>query len=507
MSIPSFALALQCKLRRFARSAGGNMTLIGTLAAIPVIGAAGVAIDYARVSRVHDKMQMVVDGAALAAVSAKNLSGTNAQKSAARITIATNYLNNGFKELSDARLLGAPSVSASGTSVAITARAEVKGSFTNVLDAISSSSEIGNGGGGDKAGQPVSRKYGITVSANATAKSGAQSLCMLVLNPTDSQSLQIQGTADLYAPNCAVQVNSTNNAGLYENGNATLTAKLICVTGGYSGSGYYPYLPKTGTTDCKAMDDPLATKFLSDYNTAYAAATASGPVTCFKTGLKCQYDGYSKTNKKYAPLSFSGNSSVTTLQPGIYDGGIDVKAGATVKLAAGTYFIQNGTFSTRQATVMNADSGGVTIIMTEPTAGTKVTNSTQTRIDIQAQTNLTLKAPASGAFAGIVIAQHPNSITSTSKTTANSVIGGGIMSVTGIVYYPKNILYVTGSGAGTVANPEKIATEDPQFAIVADKVYIEGNGQIRLGGAADAAASGLPALPVIGSGVDTVALK
>jgi hypothetical protein len=266
-------------------------------------------------------------------------------------------------------------------------------------------------------------------------------------------------------------------------------------------------MPKTGTTDCKAVSDPLLSKFLSDYTTAYSAATGSGPVTCFKTGLKCQYDGYSKTNKKYSPLTFSGSSTVATLQPGIYDGGISVKAGATVKLAAGTYFIQNGLFSTRQATVMNADSGGVTIIMTEPTAGTKITNSTQTRIDIQAQTNLTLKAPASGPFAGIVIAQHPNSITDTSKTTANSVIGGGIMSVTGIIYYPKNILYVTGSGSGTLSNPEKIATDDKQFAIVADKVFIEGNGQLRLGGAADAEGSGLPALPVIGSGVDTVALK
>jgi hypothetical protein len=106
-----------------------------------------------------------------------------------------------------------------------------------------------------------------------------------------------------------------------------------------------------------------------------------------------------------------------------------------------------------------------------------------------------------------VIAQHPDSITNTSKTTANSIIGGGIMSITGMVYYPSNILYVTGSGAGTVSNPEKIATEDKQFAIVADKVFIEGNGQIRIGGAADSEGSGLPALPVIGSGVETVALK
>ncbi len=506
MASRSFAQSLRRTIQRYLRSKRGNVTFIGTLAAVPVIGAAGMAIDYARISRVHDRMQMVVDGAALAAVSAKNLSGTSTQKAATRITIAKSYLNNGFVALTDARLLGQPTVTANGATVSITARAEVKGSFTNVFDTLKTSSEIGDGGGGETPGV-IGRTYGITVSTTASFKSGASPLCMLVLNPTDSQSLQIQGTADLFAPGCAVWVNSSSNSGLYENGTATMTAKTICVNGNYTGTGYYPNMPQYGATNCPVYPDPLKAKFLTDYDTAYADASANGPVNCFKTGKKCRYDGYSTTNKKYSPLTLTGSSTDVTLQPGIYDGGIDVKAGATVRLAAGTYFIQNGLFSTRQATVMNADSGGVTIIMTEPTAGTKVTNSTQTRIDIQAQTNLSLKAPSAGAFAGIVIAQHPNSITSTSKTTANSVIGGGVMSLTGMVYYPSNILYITGGGSGTVSSPERIATDDPLFAIVADKVFIEGNGQLRVGGASDNESAGLPALPAVGVGVDTVALK
>lgn len=506
MASRSFALALRRTFQRYLRSKRGNLTFIGTLAAVPVIGAAGMAIDYARISRVHDRMQLVVDGAALAAVSAKNVSGTSTEKAATRVTIAKSYLSKGFEALTDANLLGQPAVTAVGTTVAITAKAQVKGSFMNVFDALKSSSEIGTSDGGDSAGV-TGRTYGITVSTTASFKSGASPLCMLVLNPTDSQSLEIQGTADLYAPGCAVWVNSSSNSGLYENGTATLTAKTICVNGNYSGTGYYPYMPQYGATNCPVIPDPLKTKFLSDYNTAYTDAAATGPVSCVKTAKKCRYDGYSTTSKKYSPLTLSGSSTDVTLQPGIYDGGISVKAGATVRLAAGTYFIQNGLFSTRQASVLNADSGGVTIIMTEPTAGTKVTTATQTRIDIQAQTNLSLRAPSSGAFAGIVIAQHPNSITSTSKTTANSVIGGGVMSLTGMVYYPSNILYVTGSGTGTISSPEKIATEDPLFAIVADKVFIEGNGQLRVGGASDNESAGLPALPAVGVGVDTVALK
>lgn len=82
-----------------------------------------------------------------------------------------------------------------------------------------------------------------------------------------------------------------------------------------------------------------------------------------------------------------------------------------------------------------------------------------------------------------------------------------LKSITGIVYYPTNILYITGGGSGTVSNPEKIATDNPQFAIVADKVFIEGNGQLRVGGSSDSEAVYFPALPSAGAGKTIISLK
>jgi Flp pilus assembly protein TadG len=493
MALADVTTAIRRHIDRYFRSDRGNLTMMAGLSAIPVIAAAGMAIDYSRISRVHDKMQLIADGAALAAVSAKNISGTTDQKKAARIAIATNYLNSGLATLTDVSVVGTPTVTAVGSSVSITATAKVKGSFMNVLNAIDSSADLGGGSGGSQAGSGTGKIYGITVKSKASSKSGMSYLCILALNNSDSQSLQIQGTADLYAPNCAVWVNSSSNSGLYENGNATLTSNNICVYGSYAGTNYFPYKPKTGPTDCPRFTDPLKTTFLNDYNATYPKATV-------------RYNGYNSSSKKYTQMTFSG-SGETTIQPGIYDGGIQVKAGATLKLAGGTYFIQNGKFEVQQGTVVNADSNGVTIVLTEPTAGTKVTNGTQVRLDVTAQSQFTLKAPSSGRFAGIVIAQHPNSITGTSKTTANSIIGGGTKSLTGIVYYPSNILYITGGGTGTVTTPEKVAADDPLFAIVADKVYIEGNGQLRVGGASDNEAAGLPALPAAGSGTTTISLN
>lgn len=505
MALADIKTALRRKFHRLVRSDAGNMTMIAALSSIPVIAAAGMAVDYARISRVHDKMQLISDGAALAAVGARNLSGTTDQKSAQRVAIAKNYLTNGLATLTDVYVVGTPSVTSVGTAVNITATAKVKGSFMNVLNGYNVSAQIAN-----SAGAAGGKVYGITVNSQASYKDGASVLCILVLNETDSQSLQIQGTADIYAPTCAVWANSNSNSGIYENGVATLTAEKICVRGYYAGTAYYPDMPKYGATDCPKYADPLATKFGTDYTAAYAAALASGPITCANTGTKCRYDGYSTSSKKYTQATYTGSATNVTIQPGIYDGGIQIKAGATVRLAPGTYFIQNGKFEVQQATVMNSDftsTGGVTIVLTEPTAGTKVTNSTQTRIDVQAQAVLQIKAPSTGYFSGIAVAQHPNSITSTSKTVANSVIGGGTKSITGILYYPTNILYITGGGTGTIANPEKIATADPLFAIVTNKLFVEGNGQLRVGGAADNVAAGLPALPVAGAGKTTVSLK
>ena len=494
MALADTTSAFRRFIHRYIRSDRGNMTMIAGLAAIPIVASAGMAIDYARISRVKDKMQLVIDGAALAAVGAKNLSGTTSQKATARVAIAESYLANGFESLTDARLVGSPTVTAVGTGVTIRATAEVKGSFMNVLNGLASSAEVGDGGGGAQAGAG-GRKYGVTVSTSASFKSGASYLCILALNNSDPQSLEIQGTADIFAPGCAVWVNSGSSSGLYQNGNATLTAEKICVHGNYYGSNYFPYIPKTGLTDCPRIPDPLRTTFLADYAATYSSAAL-------------RYNGYSSSSKKYSQMTFTGSSTVVNLEPGLYDGGIQVKAGATVRLKGGTYFIQNGKFEVQNATVQNySDDEGVTIVLTEPTAGTKVTNGTQVRLDVQAQGVFHIKAPAAGRFAGIAVAQHPNSITTATKTAANTVIGGGTKSVTGILYFPSNFLYITGGGTGTMTNPEKISVDDPLFAIVADKVLIEGNGQLRMGGAANYEDAGLPALPTAGTGKTTVALK
>lgn len=99
-------------LRRFAGDARGNVAVVATLAALPLMVGAGLAVDYARVARSHSTLQVAVDAAALAVASSDkaNMMGlTAAQKTArkkeietmARTFVASNYSDEGSDTVVD----------------------------------------------------------------------------------------------------------------------------------------------------------------------------------------------------------------------------------------------------------------------------------------------------------------------------------------------------------------------------------------------------------------------
>src|SRR3954469_7709355 len=72
----------------FRRASGGNVAVIFALAAIPLIGAIGVAIDLARANDVKSQMQKSLDAAVLSGVT---------QVSANQISTATDVFNGDFQ--------------------------------------------------------------------------------------------------------------------------------------------------------------------------------------------------------------------------------------------------------------------------------------------------------------------------------------------------------------------------------------------------------------------------
>ena len=67
------------------------------------------------------------------------------------------------------------------------------------------------------------------------------------------------------------------------------------------------------------------------------------------------------------------------------------------------------------------------------------------------------------------------------------IIGGGTMEINGILYFPSQPLKITGNG--------DIGTSSAQFAIMADTIAIEGNGQLNIKIGQNYQDTGLPDLP------------
>ena len=281
-------------------------------------------------------------------------------------------------------------------------------------------------------GSVMSEEVTLGVTSEASVSDGSP-ICIMALNETVPEALSIQGTADLVAEDCAVHVNSGDNEALHHNGNATGTAESFCVHGGSSGDNFSPD-PKEG---CGIERDPLEDQFGEDW----AAEDIDD--------LPCTYSNLGQIN--------TGAGVVTNLAPGVYCGGLTIKKGIVQLQEGGMYVFRDG--------ALHVQAHG-------QLKGTKVAilldGNDSTRFITQSGAKVNVSARTSGKFKGIAIAQHPSSV----PTQENLIIGGGEMSFKGMLYFPKQALKVTGGGdvGGSVA----------QFAIIADTIAIEGNGQVTL---------------------------
>jgi hypothetical protein len=281
-------------------------------------------------------------------------------------------------------------------------------------------------------GSVISEEVALGITSEASVSDGSP-ICIMALNKTVPEALSIQGTADLVAEDCAVHVNSGDDEALHHNGSATGTAASFCVHGNYSGDNFTPS-PKSG---CGIERDPLEDQFGDDWTDEEI------------DDLPCTYSDMEQIN--------TGAGVVTNLAPGVYCGGLTIKKGIVQLEEGGMYIFRDGPLhvqahgqlkGTRVAVLLDGDSS--------------------TRLVTQAGANVTVSARTSGRFKGIAFAQNPSSV----PAQENLVIGGGEIAIKGMLYFPKQALKITGGGdvGGTVT----------QFAIIADTIAIEGNGQVTL---------------------------
>lgn len=363
---------------RYASDRAGQVAVVFALAALPLIGAVGAAVDYSSANGVKAQLQSALDSSLLAG--AGDTSGGS-------VNTATNFFSGAF----------APKAQVTGTQTTFTVNSD--GSIAGSASTNVSTVFMG-----------IFNFNSIKVTANSTANiastagaSAGKAYCIIALNATMKNAINMSGSAGISAPDCFVQVNSTNTEAVAMSGSTTIRSGENCFVGKtktYSGSAISP----SPDVVCKVFSDPFA---------SMAKPTVGA----------CDHTNYAPANNE-------------TLQPGVYCGGINI-SGKNVTFASGLYIINGGILNASGTSQMTGD--GVTFFLTGNGAG----------VNTSGGSGWHLTAMKTGSLQGFVFFLDP----SCSPTSKSTLSGTSELYFDGIIYLPNQQLNLSGGSTGFTNAP------------------------------------------------------
>jgi hypothetical protein len=155
------------------------------------------------------------------------------------------------------------------------------------------------------------------------------------------------------------------------------------------------------------------------------------------------FSGCNKTN-----YSFGGGT--TTLNPGVYCGGIKITGTSTVTFSAGTYILNGGGISISGGNT-NVTGNGVFFYNTS-------SGYSYGPVLLEGGTSTTLTAQTSGTYQGILFFNDRN-ITSSAQ---NVISGGSTGNLSGSIYMPTGQLTLSG---GSTSGPLTLALIVDSFTV------------------------------------------
>jgi hypothetical protein len=247
----------------------------------------------------------------------------------------------------------------------------------------------------------------IPVGARAVARGEPLKIGIVLLRPHGPGAFNNSAAAFALA-NKPLIVDSDDPAAFQSNGAALVSISRIDVTGGASNASLLTLSGRV-RTGVRPTLDPLAFLPVPDANAM--TVRSSDPLTV--------------------------NTIVpTTLQPGVYRGGVHVTGLSVVLMSPGVYVMEGGGFQVDgSATVTGL---GVTVYNT--TSGTYPPGP----IKVDGLGKVVLTAPLSGTYQGVSFFQHRG------LTQPVTVSGLGLTTLTGVVYAAKAPVTLTGTAAAGV---------------------------------------------------------
>lgn len=271
-----------------------------------------------------------------------------------------------------------------------------------------------------------------TVAANATVE---QNVALVLLNAANA-SLTASGNAALrLTGGGAAEILSTTASAVVASGNASITANEIDLEGTPGtethGRASIAGLVVSGLTP--ASDPLLSDPFASLAAPAMPSAT-------------------------FAAAHIGGNT-ITTLQPGVYQGGISIAGNASVTLAPGIYYLQGGGFSVSgNAHVTGQD---VLIYSAPDSASDSIRIAGQAVVQVSGRSE----------YDGLAIFQDRSA-------TAPITIGGGAsLAITGGIYAADGGLQISGGAQLSLVGS---SAEGLSARLVVGDLSVSGNGVLAI---------------------------
>lgn len=267
----------------FARDQSANVAILFAILLPVLLGGAGFAVDYAHYTMVKGELQGAADAAAAAgAISLP--STTDARAAALRLA----HMN----------------VAASLGTVA--EESDVELGIYNPVDRSFSVSSLLPNAVRVTTGRTVARENApgamfsailgfehqeIHAVAIAVLLQSSRS-CVYALNDNVSDAFYTTGSAQLLAPTCGVQVNSSSTTAARTTGSSQVTSEVFNLVGGYSGSGFNPVPTKHAPRPDPYADIPepvlpacTYTDRSFDHSMLFPAGTRFCGTTKFRNGF------------------------------------------------------------------------------------------------------------------------------------------------------------------------------------------------------------------------------
>lgn len=376
-----FLMKARQRFAAFKRDMRGSIVTIFALGAIPIVAAAGVAVDYNRVVEAQSTLQALADRAALTGAGYAGTSGE-------QIEAAEDYLSGADEFLTQVTYTSEVT-KPSSTDIKVVINATVQGTLLPVVVHVQS-------GQGESSGSGLAD---ADISVDATARvtsAGSAAMCVVTLNTSAANAIYIRGSGEFKSTACGMFSNSNSaTAAANFQGSIVANADFFYSVGTWKitgSSANYNHTPESGKT---AISDPLA-------STTVTCPTSSGATSPSLS------NGMTLTATKYTNLSLGTNKTVT-LSP---------STGTNIYIF-GTINIQNNS---------RLIATGRTIILCGASAHINMNGG-----------QLSVSAPTTGTYAGYAVMGN------STATTGSTLQGGPNTFIRGAWYTPKAKLTISGN--------------------------------------------------------------